>query len=92
VTFPRPSRWFPPDDILAGTVNLDGYPLRYIYISATPFLNAALNCAFRSNSPSPRVSSPDEVMSAVELLEARGWDLVQFEQGGMIAYLRRNAS
>jgi len=36
MTAPRPPRWFVADDILAGRVNLDGYPFRYIYVSIPP--------------------------------------------------------
>jgi hypothetical protein len=79
MTFPRPPRWFIADDILAGRVSLDGYPFRYIYVSVAPSFAAAFAGA----------ALADAVMTAAEFLETRGWQVVNFEQGGQIAYLRR---
>jgi hypothetical protein len=31
----------------------------------------------------------DKVLSAAEFLESRGWEVVNLEQGGLIAHLRR---
>jgi hypothetical protein len=82
VTLPRPPRWFVADDILAGRVDLDGYPFRYIYVSIAP----SVITPFSGRGYAAKV---DGVFSAVEMLESRGWELVNFEQSGQIAYLRR---
>jgi hypothetical protein len=82
MTVPRPPRWFVADDILAGRVNLDGYPFRYIYIS----IPASITTPFSGAGYGARV---DAVFTAVELLETRGWELVNFEMSGKVAYLRR---
>lgn len=79
MSLPRPPRWFIADDILAGRVNLDGYPLRYVYISVNPTII----------DPSGHAVRVDAVFTAVEMLEARGWELINFEQSGKVAYLRR---
>lgn len=84
MTRPRPPRWFVADDILAGRVNLDGYPFRYIYVSITP----TIPTPFSGAAYAARV---DAVFAAVEMLEARGWEVVNFEGSGKIAYLRRSA-
>jgi hypothetical protein len=78
MTLPRPPRWFLADDILAGRVSLDGHPFRFIYVSTAP-----------SFAPLSGAARADAVMTAVEFLETRGWQVVNFEQGGQIAYLRR---
>jgi hypothetical protein len=82
MTLPRPPRWFIADDLLAGRVNLDGYPFRYIYIS----INPTITTPFSGSGHAVRV---DAVFSAVEMLETRGWELVNFEQSGKVAYLRQ---
>lgn len=84
MTYTRPPRWFIADDLLSGRVNLDGYPLRYIYVSAAPATGVS---AVLGGGPG-YVARVDVVFSAVELLETRGWQLVNFDQGGQIAYLR----
>jgi hypothetical protein len=84
MTYSRPPRWFIADDVLSGRVSLDGYPFRYIYISIAP--NVGVSAIF-GGGPG-YAARVDGVFSAVELLEARGWQLVNFDQGGQIAYLR----
>ena len=81
----RPPRWFSADDLLNGRVSLDGYPFRFIWITATPS-GGGINVV--SGGPSARAARVDMVMSAAEMLEARGWRVVNFEDHGQIAYLR----
>ena len=85
MTLPRPPRWFTAEDILTGRVNLDGYPFRYIYVS----MGHSVGLAFSGGAG--HAAQVDGVFSAVELLESRGWELVNFEQSGQIAYLRRSS-
>jgi hypothetical protein len=87
MTPPRPPRWFVADDILGGRVNLDLYPFRYIYVTAAP--GEAIGSVFSGRAGFAAMI--DRVLTAVEMLEARGWDVVNFEQDGRIAYLRRVA-
>jgi hypothetical protein len=87
VTLPRPPRWFTADDVLAGRVNLDGYPFRYISVTAAP--GEAIGSVFAGRAGFAAMI--DRVFAAVEMLEARGWEVVNFEQDGRIAYLRRAA-
>jgi hypothetical protein len=82
---PRPPRWFAADDILAGRVTLDGYPFRFIYITAQPSEGVRITLA----GPATLAAAVDRVFSAAELLESRGWQVVSFEQRGQVAYLRR---
>jgi hypothetical protein len=74
---PRPPRLFPADQLLSGQLRLDGYPFRHIAIHGQGHLgNAAL----------------DVVLSAVELLEPAGWDLINVtphESLRYTAFLRR---
>ncbi|MCU7725752.1 hypothetical protein ODJ79_18640 [Actinoplanes sp. KI2] len=83
MTAPRPPRWFVADDILSGRVNLDGYPFRYIYISIHP----SITTPFGGTAYAAKV---DAVFTAVEWLETRGWEIVNFELSGKVAYLRRS--
>ncbi len=80
----RPPRWFSDDDILAGRVSLDGYPFRFIWITGQPSEGFRVTFA----GPSAQVALVDRVLSAAELLESRGWQVVNFEQDGRVAYLR----
>lgn len=80
---PRPGRWFLADDILAGRIDLDGYPFRYVYVTVPP----AVTTPFSGGTYAAQV---DAVFSAVELLETRGWEVVNFEGSGKVAYLRRS--
>jgi hypothetical protein len=82
---PRPPRWFSADDILSGRVMLDGYPLRFIYITAQPSEGVRITLA----GPATIAAAVDRVFSAAEFLESRGWQVVCFEQRGQVAYLRR---
>ena len=82
---PRPPRWFAADDILSGRVSLDAYPLRFIYVTAQPSEGVRITLA----GPATIAAAVDRVLSAAELLESRGWQVVCFEQRGQVAYLRR---
>lgn len=57
----------------------DDIPFRYVYISVNPTIL----------DPSGHAVRVDAVFTAVEMLETRGWELVNFEQSGKVAYLRR---
>ncbi len=81
----RPPRWFSADDLLNGRVSLDGYPFRFVWITATP---SGGGLRVVSGSQSAQAARVDMVMSAAEMLEARGWHVVNFEDRGQIAYLR----
>ena len=81
---PRPPRWFSADDVLAGRVNLDGYPFRFIYLTGDPS-----GGGIRFSGPADQRAGIDRVFSASEVLESRGWQVVNFEDHGKIAYLRR---
>ena len=81
----RPPRWFSADDILTGRVSLDTYPLRFIWVNATPSSGFGITVA----SARFAVEQVEQVFSACELLETRGWQVVSFEQNGRVAYLRR---
>ena len=82
---PRPPRWFSAEDIVHGRVSLSGYPFRYIWINATPSGGFRVTVA-GSSQVAARV---DMVFTAAEMLEAEGWQVVNFEQDGQVAYLRR---
>ena len=83
----RPPRIFTAEEILSGRVSLDGYPLRYVCIGLTP--SAALGTALSGRSGAN--TRLDEVLSAAEYLEGRGWEVVSIDQGGTLVYLRRRA-
>lgn len=78
---PRPPRLFAANDVLSGRVNLDHYPFRYICLVPTVPL------MIFSRADTNR--HLDTILTAVELLETRGWELVSFEQAGLMAYMRR---
>jgi len=87
MTMPRPPRWVVADDVLAGRVNLDWYPFRYIYMTMAPM--AAFSVLGGKAAYQAKI---DGLFTAVEMLETRGWELVTFEQGGQVAFLRRVAT
>ncbi|MGA5299915.1 hypothetical protein ACPCHT_08305 [Nucisporomicrobium flavum] len=81
---PRPPRVFEADDVLSGRVVLDGYPFRLIYLvisHASYFADAKVH-----PGDLPRV---DVLLSAAELLEERGWEVVAVDAGGKLICLRR---
>jgi hypothetical protein len=65
---------------------LDGYPFRYIVVGPAVSVSSALGSAF--NRAAGENSMFDEVLTAVEFLETRGWELVSMDQG-FVACLRR---
>jgi hypothetical protein len=85
---PRPSRVFRADDIATGRAVLDGYPFRYIVLGPSMSVSTALGAAF--NRSAGENAMFDEVLTAVEYLETRGWELVSMDQG-FVACLRRVA-
>ncbi len=80
----RPPRWFSADDILSGRVSLDGYPFRFVWITGQPSAGFRVTVAGGSG----QAALVDRVLSAAELLETRGWQVVNFAQEGRVAYLR----
>lgn len=82
---PRPPRLYIAEDILSGKVRLDNYPFRYICIG--PGVGTALSAGFGGRSGANAML--DQILSAAELLESRGWELVNVDQGGTVACLRR---
>lgn len=52
-----------------------------------PSPGGVVGAAFSFGSQIPE--EVDKVLTAVEFLESRGWEVVNFEQGGLIAHLRR---
>ncbi len=83
---PRPPRIFVADDILSGAVSLHGYPFRYIYLTpSAASIFAGGGYRIRTGNDGP----PDQLLSAVELLETQGWELVTIEIGSHGACMRR---
>ena len=82
----RPPRIFQAQDILSGRVSLDGYPFRYICLSLSTSM--ALGTAFSGRSGA---EARDEILSAAEFLETRGWEVVTIDQGATLIFLRRRA-
>jgi hypothetical protein len=81
---PRPPRVFEADDILSGRVSLDEYPFRLIY------LVIAFSSYFADTSVHPSdLPRLDVLLSAAELLEGRGWQVVSVDSGGKLLCLRR---
>jgi hypothetical protein len=82
MTLPRPSRRLIARDVLAGQVNVDAYPFRYMYLSVPPPVR---------HGRAEFDAQVDVVLATVELLETRGWELVNLDQLGTIAFMRRVA-
>jgi hypothetical protein len=81
---PRPPRIFEADDVLSGRVSLDGYPFQLIY------LVIALSSFYADTSIHPGdLGRVDVLLSAAELLEGRGWQVVGVDAGGKLICLRR---
>jgi hypothetical protein len=73
---PRPPRLFRADHILSGQIRLDGYPFRHI----------ALSCQGHAGN-----QGIDVLLSAVEMLESLGWELINItndESFRYVAFLR----
>lgn len=84
---PRPPRLYVATDILSGRVNLDDFPFRYICVG--PPASSAFGAGFRGRSGVNETL--DQVFSAVELLETRGWELAGIDRAGTIVVLRRRS-
>ncbi|HEX5598038.1 MAG TPA: hypothetical protein VFX61_18795 [Micromonosporaceae bacterium] len=82
---PRPPRIFRADEILTGRVVLTGYPFRYIYITPSVLSHLAGGYRFATGNNGP----PDQLLSAVELLETQGWELVNVDISAHLACMRR---
>jgi hypothetical protein len=82
---PRPTRLFAVADVLSGQVNLDHYPFRYICIAVSKEAMGTRSVTTVSGA-GDRV---DQLCTAVEILEHRGWELVTMEPRGLTAFLRR---
>lgn len=85
MTMPRPPRWFVADDIVFGRVDLDGYPFTFIRVTASP--QEMVGSGFGGKAAF--AAMVDKVLGAAEVLEARGWQVVNFESSGREVYLRR---
>src|SRR5262245_27170106 len=83
---PRPGRVFRAKDILTGRVMLDGYPFRYIVVGPAVSVSSVVGTPF--NRGAGENAMFDEVLTAVEFLESRGWELVSMDQG-FVACLRQ---
>jgi hypothetical protein len=81
----RPPRIFQAHDILSGRVSLDGYPFRYVCLSLSA--SVALGTAFSGRHGAN--ARMDQLLSAAEFLETRGWEVLNIEHGGTLLYLRR---
>lgn len=73
-------------DLLTGQIRLDGYPFRYIVVGPAVSMSSMIGASF--NRAAGENSMFDEVLTAVEFLETRGWELVSMDQG-FVACLRR---
>jgi hypothetical protein len=82
----RPSRVFRANDILTGRVVIDGYPFRYVVL--LPATSASRLAGTTGTHAVEENSMIDEVLTAVEFLETRGWELVGLDQG-FVACMRR---
>lgn len=81
---PRPPRIFEADDVLSGRVSLDSYPFSLIY------LVIALSSFYADTNIHPSdLARVDVLLSAAELLESRGWEIVGVDAGGKLLCLRR---
>ncbi|WP_261164504.1 hypothetical protein [Microbacterium sp. Marseille-Q6965] len=74
----RPARMIPAKDVLEGRWTGDGYPFRYVVVWHSKELVARY-----------RNQMMDTVLSAVEVLEGRGWELVSVDEAVSLACLRR---
>ena len=84
---PRPPRLFEADDVLSGRVDLAGYPFRLIY------LVISLPTFWAENPIHPSDHGRvDVLLSAAELLEERGWEVVSVDAGGKLICLRRRSA
>lgn len=74
----RARRMVPASDVLSGQWTTDGYPFRYLVVWHGKELMARA-----------RNAMVDTVLSAVEVLEDQGWELVSVDEAVSLACLRR---
>ena len=82
---PRPTRVFTTSEVLSGRISLHGYPFRHIYIVLSA--GAVFGGAFIWGKGNEGMV--DQLLSAVEVIEAQGWELVCTDQDGRMACMRR---
>lgn len=89
---PRPARLFLADDILSGRVVLDAnYPFRYICIGSIRYGTFGGPAEVRVGPGTAESNAAvDRLLSAVEILEAHGWELVNLYENGTQACLRHH--
>lgn len=76
----HPRRLIRATDVLEGRWTGDGYPFRYVVVWHNKELVARARNAMM-----------DTVLTAVEMLEYRGWELVTLDEAISVACLRRPA-
>ncbi|GAA2506295.1 hypothetical protein [Winogradskya humida] len=84
MTFPRPSRQFYAEDVLGGRIDLDNYPFRYAFVMIGDVSTVRAGHA-------GLLHRMDVVFSAVEFMEARGWECLNVVDNGQVAYMRKVA-
>lgn len=84
---PQPPRIFSAQDILSGRISLDGYPLRYIYVAASfgSMFSAQSTYRFVARDKEPA----EQMLSAVEFLETRGWEVVTVDIKAHVTCMRQ---
>jgi hypothetical protein len=82
---PRPPRVFLAHDLLTGKISLDNYPFNLIYLIGD-WSQIARNEYGLLRSQLPTV---DGLLTAAELLESRGWQVISSEGHGDMLLLRR---
>ncbi|MBN1174577.1 MAG: hypothetical protein JXA67_20590 [Micromonosporaceae bacterium] len=82
---PRPTRVFTTSEVLSGRLSLQGYPFRHIYIVLPA--SAVFGGAFSWSKGNEGMV--DQLLSAVEVVESQGWELVCIGQDGRMACMRR---
>jgi len=84
---PRPARWISAEDVLNGRVSLDAYPGRYVLLHPLPSSGPRIVWNGRQQNE----AYADLLLSAVEFLETRGWELVNLDRSEHIlnAVMRR---
>lgn len=81
MTMPRPPRRIFAWDVLAGRVDLTACPFRYVYLIAP--------ATERRMARLEADREIDMVLASVEMLEGQGWELVNLEKLGTVAFMRR---
>lgn len=81
---PRPPRIFDAADVLYGKISLDGYPFRYVYVTVSEGAFNVNDLGLGGDR-----GKVDVLLSTVEFLETRGWELVTLDPRGRLAVVRR---